>query len=386
MKHHHKKKQGKESLVPSSKEKGREKEGERGRHKKRKRDDLEDSEHRQPKTKRHRHHKKGGKSAMGDASADQLNVSSDAAATTDSTAHRRHRHHRHRHQKKGRRHRHRNTRDEAAGDEGERVSDGGVEVNHVMDGEGEAEGENAENDLPEGERGGVNDITDGVENGSVPMSGSGEGSPVVAGAPVIMTNDTTESVDNQVKGDTVSGSTESVGGKVAVGEESAREVEAMEASDNIEAKSLGGDVVDRRGSCDQLLDDIDELLADEKTPTLEASFKLIPTVAGDVLPGRGEEKEPEGRREEEAPVPGEEEEEVELPANGSPSDMKEGEGSQGVVEVEEEEEENLSLHTEETIDPDMDYEDTGSGFIAMIHTSENRGHAKPELSVPLRTQ
>ena len=352
--HRHKNKLGKESLA-LSKEKAREKEKERGRHKKRRREVAEDDlDHRAPKNKRHRRHKKAGKS--GDVSSDLLHFSSDAAANSD-TAQRRHRHHRHHRRKKGRRHRHRHDRDE--GGEGGRGSDLEAEENQV-DG-----GENPEDDLPESERGGGNE----VEGRSVPISGDGEGSPAVT-----VSNETEGLVgEEQVKGNSGGGTVgeptepETLAGKVTE-EESSGEVGVLETGVKIgvkiDTKSLAGGVAERRGSCDRLLDDIDELLADEKTPTLEEGFTLIPTAAKEALGERGEEEERGrgGEKREEASVPGME---VKTPVDG-PSDTKEREGSQGVGTAEVEEE-NVSLHTEETIDADTaDMDDDREGWSIYI--------------------
>lgn len=316
-KHRHKKKRTKEALSLE-----REKEGERGRQKKRKREVSDDTDHR-PKNKRRRHHKKSGKSR--DPSTDPLQFSSDAA--TSDTAHRRHRHHHH-HRKKTRRHKHRHVQGELAGGDGYgdtgKGSDLEVEGNQADKGEVE----NPENHQMEMEQHGGDTNED--DDRSVPISGGGGG-----GSPAITVNEHTESVAEGGGSGPVSGPTETqTTGKVE--EQPVKELAQTDTKVEVESQSEGGGgggVAKRHGSCDQLLDDIDQLLADEQTPTLEDGFAPFPTTAT------------------KAATPADEKEEVEKSLVNGSSNTGERDKTP-VVDAVEGEVDSVSLHTEETIDVD----------------------------------
>ena len=351
--HHHRKKHAREAV---QRERERESVRERGkeRHKrKRRRNEASDEvENRRRHSKRHRH----GVTKSRDASLDPYpHQSSDAVSSAASeTLH----HHRHRKTKKRKHRHHRQRRGGEEGVQEEEEGDGGtVGVERGLAGD-EALGVDLSGAVEEE----GDDIEVGVvDNSAVSSDPSILGGKVPEGSgevPEVRVSEGTETVDVQHTPDRVVGGEEpllkgspvtEVKGDVASGNASSSVRESPLAVAGREAGSSAGvgreteGSAEQTGSGDTLLDDIDQLLAEEEGGASEPPRPAGVSPRGDScvdIDSKPAELEPR---------------ESDLPHDNATSETRvAGAAVVAAVTGEEVEGDHLALHTEETIDEEED--------------------------------
>ena len=286
---HNKKKRSKELLLPP--ERGRE--GGRHKRKRRRHETPDNSEIRHGHSKRHRHQPT---SKTREGSIDRHHHSSDAVSSTTSDVVRHHSGHKRSRKRKHRRHRHHGVREEGEGgierdmgqgtednlEEDKRVvvpkrdlvvgAEKNVEVNSL-------EGRDARGDSNEA----VSVVNDNIpvseEKGEVPVIRVNEALAEIAMTETKMTTeqDTLTEVETNTPPaleNIVTGKVNSEYQKVVTGREPLSDM----AGTSVNAGRVVSKSLERVSSADQLMDDIDRLLAEDKSETDEEDATLTPVV------------------------------------------------------------------------------------------------------------